>query len=319
MLSILKTENEKLVSFSPEQELPDGVWLSLVSPSSEEIARVSSVTKIEEYMLRAALDPEESSRIETEENCLFVIINVPRNRTQQDNDYDTIPIGIIVTPKYFITVCREENNVISKFADGNFKFFNTGFKTRFLFMLLYRSAVFFLNDLRLITRISDRAEDDLRKSMKNDNLFLLLDLQKGLTYYTIALKSNKVVVDKLLRICSTSSEDYLISHFAEDEDLLEDVQIEYVQAMEMAQIQTDVLGGITDTFASVISNNLNIVMKYLTSITIVLSVPTLISGLFGMNVPVPYASHPLGFVIVLIWSFVLAILAVIWLWKKHLF
>ncbi|MDO4219255.1 MAG: magnesium transporter CorA family protein [Synergistaceae bacterium] len=319
MLSILRTENEELVPYSIEQEVPEGSWFSLVHPSADEMEQVSRIAQVEEHFLHAPLDPEESSRMEIDDGSLFIIINVPKDRKSQDDDYDTIPIGIVVTPKYFITVCNEDNNIINKFASGNFKFFNTSFKTRFLFMLLFRSAILFLKDLRQITRISDRVEDDLRKTMKNDNLFLLLDMQKGLTYYTIALKSNKVVVEKLLRMCTASLPNALISHYEEDGDLLEDVHIEYEQAMEMAQIQTDVLGGITDTFASVISNNLNIVMKYLTSITIVLAVPTLLSGLFGMNVPVPYTNHPWGFAIVIGWSVLLTICAVIWLWKKHLF
>ncbi len=319
MLSILRTENEELVPYSIDQEVPEGSWFSLVHPSAEEMAKVSQVAHVEEHFLHAALDPEESSRMEMDDGYLFIIINVPKDRTSQEDDYDTLPVGIVVTPKYFITVCKENNNIIDKFAGGSFKFFNTSFKTRFLFMLLFRSAILFLKDLRQITRISDRVEDDLRKTMKNDNLFLLLDMQKGLTYYTIALKSNKVVVEKLLRMCTASLPNALITHYEEDGDLLEDVHIEYEQAMEMAQIQTDVLGGITDTFASVISNNLNIVMKYLTSITIVLAVPTLLSGLFGMNVPVPYTNHPWGFAIVIGWSIVLTIGAVVWLWKKHLF
>ncbi len=319
MLSILRTENDELVPYSIEQEVPEGSWFSLVHPSAYEMEQVSRVTHVEEHFLHAALDPEESSRMEMEDDYLFIIINVPKDRASQEDDYDTLPVGIVVTPKYFITVCKENNNIIDKFASGRFKFFNTSFKTRFLFMLLFRSAILFLKDLRQITRISDRVEDDLRKTMKNDNLFLLLDMQKGLTYYTIALKSNKVVVEKLLRMCTASLPNALITHYEEDGDLLEDVHIEYEQAMEMAQIQTDVLGGITDTFASVISNNLNIVMKYLTSITIVLAVPTLLSGLFGMNVPVPYTNHPWGFAIVIGWSIVLTIGAVVWLWKKHLF
>ena len=170
-----------------------------------------------------------------------------------------------------------------------------------------------------MTRRSDQIEQDLRQSMKNAELFQLLDLQKGLTYYSMSLRSNKVVVERLLRLCSNSQVSHLIKFREEDEDLLDDVRIEYDQAIEMAQIQTDVLAGMMDAFASVISNNLNIVMKVLASITIVMAIPTMVSSFWGMNVPVPWTDNPAGFVIVGCVAVTLTLAATWLLWKKKLF
>lgn len=177
----------------------------------------------------------------------------------------------------------------------------------------------FLKDLRQMTRRSDQIEQDLRKSMKNEELFQLLDLQKGLTYYSMSLRSNKVVVERLLRLCSNPQVSHIIKFREEDEELLDDVRVEYDQAIEMAQIQTDVLAGMMDAFASVISNNLNIVMKFLASITIVMAIPTMVASFFGMNVPVPWEGDPMGFVIVSIVALGLTIVSIWVLWKKRLF
>ena len=269
--------------------------------------------------IRSALDPEESSRIEIEDNHILVLINVPINHDSHVYEYDTIPLGIIITPDYIVTICQEYNDVIQNFSETRFRYFSTFKRTRLLFQILYRSAMLFLKDLRQMTRRSDQIEQDLRKSMKNEELFQLLDLQKGLTYYSMSLRSNKVVVERLLRLCSNPQVSHIIKFREEDEELLDDVRVEYDQAIEMAQIQTDVLAGMMDAFASVISNNLNIVMKFLASITIVMAIPTMVASFFGMNVPVPWEGDPMGFVIVSIVALGLTIVSIWVLWKKRLF
>ena len=211
------------------------------------------------------------------------------------------------------------NDVIQNFSETRFRYFSTFKRTRLLFQILYRSAMIFLKDLRQMTRRSDQIEQDLRRSMKNEELFQLLDLQKGLTYYSMSLRSNKVVVERLLRLCSNPQVSHIIKFREEDEELLDDVRVEYDQAIEMAQIQTDVLAGMMDAFASVISNNLNIVMKFLASITIVMAIPTMIASFFGMNVPVPWEGHPLGFIFVGFIAVLMTIAAIWVLWKKRLF
>lgn len=318
MLKITKTTESQLIELTPDR-IEVGAWINLVRPSADELNAVEAITEAPQDFIRSALDPEESSRIEIEDNHILVLINVPINHDSHVYEYDTIPLGIIITPDYIVTICQEYNDVIQNFSETRFRYFSTFKRTRLLFQILYRSAMLFLKDLRQMTRRSDQIEQDLRKSMKNEELFQLLDLQKGLTYYSMSLRSNKVVVERLLRLCSNPQVSHIIKFREEDEELLDDVRVEYDQAIEMAQIQTDVLAGMMDAFASVISNNLNIVMKFLASITIVMAIPTMVASFFGMNVPVPWEGDPMGFVIVSIVALGLTIVAIWALWKKRLF
>ncbi len=318
MLRITKTTESQLIELTPDR-IETGAWMSLVRPTADELSTVEEITGAPQDFIRSALDPEESSRIEIEDNHILVLINVPVNRDSHVYEYDTIPLGIIITPDYIVTICQEYNDVIQNFSETRFRYFSTFKRTRLLFQFLYRSAMIFLRDLRQMTRRSDQIEQDLRKSMENEELFQLLDLQKGLTYYSMSLRSNKVVVERLLRLCSNPQVSHIIKFREEDEDLLDDVRVEYDQAIEMAQIQTDVHAGMMDAFASVISNNLNIVMKFLASITIVMAIPTMIASFFGMNVPVPWGGHPLGFVFVGVVSVLMTIAAIWVLWKRRLF
>ncbi len=318
MLRITKTFEDRLHDIDPDN-IESGAWISLVKPTAEELLVTERITGAPQDFIRSALDPEESSRIEIEDNHILVLINVPVNHEDRPGEYDTIPLGMVVTPDFFVTICQEYNEVLHSFKETRYRYFSTFKRTRFLFQLLYHSALLFLKDLRQMARKSDKIEQDLRLSMKNEELFQLLDLQKGLTYYSMSLRSNRVVVERLLRLCSNPQVNHLIKIREEDEDLLDDVRVEYDQAIEMAQIQTDVLAGMMDAFASVISNNLNMVMKFLASVTIVMAIPTMIASFFGMNVPVPWASHPLGFYIVGLVSIMLTVAATVILWKKRFF
>ncbi len=318
MLKITKTCEEGLIELTLDG-IESGAWINLIRPTAEELLAVENITDAPQDFVRAALDPEESSRLEIEDNQILVLVNVPLNHEDRPGEYDTLPLGIIVTPDYLVTICQENNEVLQNFTESRYKYFSTFKRTRFLFQLLYRSALLYLKDLRQMARKSDCIEQDLRKSMKNQELFQLLDLQKGLTYYSMSLRSNKVVVERLLRLCSNTQVSHIIKFRDEDEELLDDVRVEYDQSIEMAQIQTVVLAGMMDAFASVISNNLNIVMKFLASVTIVMAIPTMIASFFGMNVPVPWTNHPSGFYIVGAVSLVLTIIAIVLLWKKKLF
>lgn len=322
MMKITKTYAEGLFELT-EDSIEPGSWISLIRPTSEELLVVEKITQAPQDFVRAALDPEESSRVEVEDNHILVVLNVPKNHTLAPvvsfGEYDTIPLGIIVTPDYFVTVCQEDTDMLRNFDDSRWRSFSTFKRTRLLFQLLYTSAILFLRDLRQMTRKSDTIEQDLRASMKNKELFQLLDLQKSLTYYSMSLRSNRVVVERLLRLTSNPQVNHIIKFRDEDEDLLDDVRVEYDQSIEMAQIQTVVLAGMMDAFASVISNNLNIVMKFLASVTIVMAIPTMIASFFGMNVAIPWGGEPLGFWIVIGMTFVLSAISIIILWKKRLF
>lgn len=318
MLTILKTFDDGL----RELELADiepGAWMNLIDPSVEELNAVKEITAAPDDFIHAALDPEEASRIELEDDHILVLINVPKDHDDRIQEYDTLPVGIIITPDHIVTICREENSVLANFTPAYQRHFSTFKRTRFLFQILYRSAALFLRDLRQINRMSDNVEQDLRKSMKNKELFQLLDLQKGLTYFSMSLRSNRVVIERLMRLFSNIHVNHLVKLREEDEDLLDDVRVEYDQAIEMTHVQTVVLAGMMDAFASVISNNLNIVMKFLASVTIVMSIPTMIASFFGMNVALPWGSDPNGFLIIIVISLITSAILTYFLWKREFF
>jgi len=235
--------------------------------------------------------------------------------------YDTLPLGIILTTDQVITVSLEETeilpgNVVGPGAPG---YYNTGKRTRFLFQILYKTAKVYLRFIHQINRQTDEIERHLRQSMNNAEVFQLLDMEKGLTYFTVALRSNGQVLERLLRLRKNSALQHLLPQYEEDEDILEDAIIENRQALEMMQMYSDILTGMMNAFTSVISNNLNQVMKLLASITILISIPTLISSFWGMNVGVPLLQQPLGFWFVLILSSTLTGTAGFILWKKRMF
>lgn len=317
MLKICRTNSENCIDLSIDNVIK-GSWINLVNPTPEEILQVSKITKLPLDALKAALDEEERSRTEIEENYILVITNLPVMRGE--DSYDTLPVGIIVTTDYIVTVCLECNPVLLSFNECSAKTFNTAKKTRFLFQILYRSAALYLKYLKQINRRTDEIEKDLRISMKNREIFQLLELQKGLTYFMASLRSNGIVLERLLRLRSNNQLQHLLPMFEEDEDLLEDVIIENKQAIEMVEMYSNILSGMMDAFASIISNNLNIVMKFLASITILLAIPTVISSMFGMNVWLPFNEEdPLGFIYVLLISLAVTGASAYALWKKDMF
>lgn len=320
MLKLYKTvcETGSVLQELTVETAEKGTWFNLVNPTAQELDLVAAATHVPMDFLKAALDEEERSRTEIEDNCILVITNIPVVRGK--DMYDTLPLGMMVTKDYVITVCLETNDVLSDFNPHNAKAFSTFKKTRFIFQILYRSATLYLRYLQYISRRTNDIERQLRQSMKNKELFQLLELQKGLTYFAASLKSNGVVLEKLLRLRSSSHLQSFIKLYEEDEDLLEDVIIENKQAIEMVDMYNNILNGMMDTFASIISNNLNIVMKFLASMTIILAIPTMIASFFGMNVNgLPLAESELGFYFISGFAFMLTILAAVLLWRRGMF
>ena len=313
MIQIFKTD-EGVVRQTDEIELNS--WIALTDPTAAEILEIADTFQIEPDHLRAPLDEEERSRLEVEENYSLVLVDIPSIEERNGKDwYVTIPIGIIMTSTNIITVCLEETPVLNAFMDGRVRDFHTYMQTRFILQVLYKNASLYLQYLRVIEKKSEVIEKKLHKSQKNQELIELLELEKSLLYFTTSLRSNEVVLEKLMR-----SE--RIKKYPEDTELLEDVIIENKQAIEMANIYSGILGGTMDTFASVISNNQNLVMKFLTTVTIVMSVPTMISSFYGMNVNsqgMPFAASPYGFSIIIGCS-ALICLIIAWIFsKKDLF
>ena len=307
------------IDFEGGEGIEPGSWFALTAPTPTELRIASEVTGAPLDLLRAALDMEESSRIEVEDDYILILTNIPKSEEGSTSIYDTIPLGIIISENYVTTVCLEANDVLKDFDPLHHHFFDTRKRTRFLFQILYKTAVLYLKYLRIMNRRTDEVEQDLRRSMKNKELFLLLDLQKSLTYFTVSLRTNRSVIERLMRLFSNPNVHHLVKLREEDEELLEDVRIEYDQAIEMVQVHNDVMSSTMDAMASVISNNLNIVMKFLTSVTIVMAIPTMLSSFFGMNVPVPWQQDANGFIYAMIVAIIMAIAATILLWKKRMF
>ena len=230
MYKIMKSTDTGLDELEIDR-LEKGCWIDVVAPSEEELQEIAAATKIQMDFLTAPLDEEEKSRIEIEDDQILVLVDIPFLRSNKD--YDTLPLGIIITENYITTVCLEPNAVTAEFGDHNTKIFSTFKKTRFLFQILFKSATLYLKYIRIIIRRTDELEKHLRQSMQNSELFNLLDLQKSLTYFSTSLRSNYIVMEKLLRLRSATQSRHLIQLYEDDEDLLEDVIIEYKQAVAM--------------------------------------------------------------------------------------
>ena len=257
--------------------IQDGCWVNLTYPSEDELNTVAAPLSVEPSFLRAALDEEETSRIDTEEGQTLIIIDLPAVEKDDAVVYSTLPLGIIVTEKHIITVCLKESSVLKDFQDGLVRNAETQKRTSFILYMLLQVAKRYLQYLKQIDKIYNYMERQLYKSQRNKELIQLLDLEKSLVYFNTSLKANEVTLEKILR-------GRIVTLYEEDHDLLEDVLIEVRQAIEMANIYSSIISGMMDAFASVISNNLNVIMKVLTSITILLTIPNIVFGFYGMNV-----------------------------------
>lgn len=311
-MEIFKTIDNKLLKIN---DIEEGAWINLVSPTDETIKHLVTTLNIEEQSILAALDTEERPRIEIEDNETVIIVDVPyleKNTSSHAGvSHTTLPLGIIITEHNIITVATTDVSLLYPFKKGVLKGFNTNRRTTFLLQMLYRNAANYLIYLRNIEKKSKEWETELYLSQRNSELLALLELEKSLVYFSTSLKSNESVLERLFRLP-------FIKKYPDDLEILEDAIIENKQAIEMAKIYSDVLGVVMEVFASVISNNFNILMKRLTSITIVMAVPTILSGIWGMNVFVPFRDAPFGFAWVIIIITLISSMVALLLMKKKL-
>lgn len=310
MTRYFRTNADKLIELSEPQ---DGCWIHMIAPTQEEMNALNELYDVPIHFMQAALDEEESARIDYEDGCTLLVVDTPiveaENRAYM---YSTLPLGILLAAKVIITISTRELPVFTEFIEQRVRNFSTAKRTRFILQILSRITGKFLAYLKQVDKASMRVENALFQSMKNKELIQMLMLEKSLVFFSTSLKGNELVLERMMR-------QEHIEKYPDDTDLLEDVIIENKQAMEMCGIYRDILSGTMDAFASVISNNLNIVMKVLTSLTLVLSIPTLVSSLWGMNVNVPFMDTTHGFYIVMGFSVCLAVLSAIILWRKKMF
>lgn len=297
-------------------ELLPGSWINLTEPTQAEIEKVGGVYDFPSEFLTDPLDKDERARVEIDEDSStsLIVIRVPC-KSDDDNavPYTTVPFGIIVTPNSVITVCARQTALIDEFRQMR-RLCPPFDRHRFAFNIMLRAATLFLRYLREIGDDADRIEQNLHlhQALNNDSLIDLRDLQKALVYFTTSLTSDEIVVSRIGHTRQMGINE-------DDLDFLDDVAIEYRQALEMANIHSNILTGTMDSFASVISNNLNVVMKSLTAVTIIFMLPTLVSSIYGMNVRLPFATSPYGFMIVMAIAIALTLVAVFFFIRRKLF
>ena len=310
MLRIYKNELDDDV-VKRIDEIEDNCWINLVKPTSEEIKRVVDALGIDEDLITKVLDEEELPRIEKTDNATLIVVDGPyMDDINVKSKYTTYPLGIIICRDlHIVTVSLKEFSVLKEFEQGKVKTFYTYKKSRFLIQLLLKMALYYLKALNYINGDIQKREKVLYHSTSNKQLVELLDIEKTLVYFITSLKANDRVLDKLSR-------GNVIQLYDEDVELLEDTMIENKQGIEMCTIYKEILSSITDTYATIVSNNLNLVMKFLAGITIVLSIPTMISSFLGMNVPLgALENNQYAFTLVCVVSFLLAII-VAWMLKE---
>lgn len=314
MIQIYKSESETSTNLKILDTIENGSWINIVAPSAEELILISKKTGVSLDFLRAALDDEETSRIDIEDDTLLVIVDIPFTEMEDNSlTYDTYPLAIIHTDRQLITVCLKNSKILTDFANEKIKSFYTFKKSRFILQILNRISTYYLLYLRQIDKKSLMIEKRLHKSMKNRELIQLHSLEKSLVYFSTSLKANEITLEKMLKLD-------IMQKYEADKDVLEDVIIENKQAIEMTEIYSNILASTMDFFASVISNNLNIVMKVLASVTILLAIPTIVSGIYGMNIDyLPFAHADHSFAIVMSIMVSIAGFVALILYKKDMF
>ena len=284
----------------------------MVNPTSSELSLVSGYFDIDADDLATALDEEESSRISLEDGYTLILVDIPTPEVRHEKKmYTTIPLGIILKNDAIITICREETPVLTYFVRNKLKDFSTKKKMRFIYEMMFRSAMLYQAYLRGIDKKRTEIEERVGDDTHDTDIIELHELESTLVYFATSLRSNSIVLERLRRYKR-------LEQYPEDMELLEDVTVEYQQAIEMTTIYRDIIDGTRELLSSVINNRLNNVMKILTSITIVMAIPTIISGIYGMNVDgrwMPLSTTPYGFYIIVGIILVICV-GVLWFLKK---
>jgi magnesium transporter len=297
MITIYKTVAGVL---KEQKRVTKGCWINAAAPNDEEIEQLMK-WGVPSEAITSATDVDELARVEKEDGVTFIIFRVPYFLGDQvDIPYTTIPMGVVLSSKWIVTICTQRTELLRESRKSKEHPLHTQKHNVFILHILYNTAKLFLSHLTAINRIVDNLEDRLQLAIRNKELMLLLKYQKSLVYFSTALKTNELMIERLQRM-------QLFKKYPEDQDLLDDVLTENTQAMEMTNISGNILSQMMDAFASMISNNQNNVIKILTSVTIVMSMPAIVASLYGMNVGLPFQDHPSAFWITLGISLILAI------------
>jgi magnesium transporter len=300
-------------SFTRLTEYQPKCWINLQEPTNEEVELIINNHNAPRDFIMDVLDTDERSRIEVEEDNMLIILRVPLNNQSNGVPFITVPLGIIFSNNQIITICSRRTKIISSLIKAvNENKITITNQFDYVLRIFLISAVWFLQFLKEINVQTALIEKDLENATKNKELHRLLSMEKCLVFFITSLKSNEMVLAKMRNGRNTQG----IEH---DEDLMEDVVIETKQALEMANVYSDIQSGMMDAFASIISNNLNVIMKQLTAVTIILMIPTLVASLYGMNVPNGLEESHFAFGYVIIISAVLVLIGIFTFKRKNWF
>ena len=308
MLTIYKTTEQGLEQLD---SMANGTWVKAVDPTPEEIQKLVDWGIDLDY-INYSLDLDEMPRMERDDEYTFILLRIPHSQPESDIPFITIPLGIMIRGNTIITICRYDKEMFKILANGKYRLLKTGKRYRFALYIFLETATRYLMHLREINRMTEAIEDQLQKSTRNREVLELLKYQKSLTYFATALRSNEVMMERVQRT-------QIFNYYEDDQDLLEDVLTENQQAIQMTNINTEILSSMMDAFASIISNNLNGVMKALAAITIIINVPAVVAAFYGMNVALPGETHPLAFLTVIGISLFLTAIAIFIFYKRDWF
>lgn len=308
MLTIYKSTEQGVEQL---ESMANGTWVKAIDPTPEEVQKLVDWGIDVDY-INYSLDFDEMARMERDDDYTFILLRIPHSQPDSDVPFITIPLGIMIKGNTIVTICRYDKEMFKILANGKYRLLKTGKRYRFALYIFLETATRYLTHLREINRMTEVIEDQLQKSTRNREVLELLKYQKSLTYFATALRSNEVMMERVQRT-------QIFNYYEDDQDLLEDVLTENQQAIQMTSIATEILSGMMDAFASIISNNLNGVMKALAAITIIINVPAVVAAFYGMNVDLPGESHPLAFLTVIGISLGLTAVATFIFYKRDWF
>ena len=308
MIKLFKEVDNKLLCIKDKENIFDSIeknmWIHVSCPKPSDIEKISRVTNFDKVLLLTLLDEEESAHLDVDDDYTLIVLDIPVN---VNGVYETYPFAIIYNDDYYLTICKKDTQFLEQMLN-KFKRIEPHKHVRLTLQIMYRIASSYIVSLKALNSVRKNFENALHEAMTNKELIELNRLNKSFVYFSTSLNANKVVLNKIKRLPEYKK-------YEDDFDLMEDVEVENSQAVEMCQIYRDILTGMMNTSASIISNNLNIVMKALAIITLIISIPTLIASLFGMNVPVPFEDKNNGFYIIIGTSIVLALIGGIFVYR----
>jgi magnesium transporter len=294
----------------PLSTFEKGSIINVTTPTEKELNVLRSTFKVPDDFIHDIMDIDERSRLEVEEGRFYIIYRIPVHNSNNGIPYSTIPLGIVLSQDYMITVSSRNCDVLDDFFSRSVKNIELNNYFELILHLFIRTIFFYHRYLKQINQNTNLIEQELAISTKNKELHKLLDMEKCLVYFTTSLRSNDLLITKL------KNSKFIVKNDSTISELFDETLVENRQAIEMANIYSDIQSGMMDAFASVISNNLNMVMKQLTIVTIMLMIPTLIASFFGMNVPNFMETNTMAFAGILISSVLLTVMGVLLFKRK---